>query len=180
MVLVSSRGAYRLQREQRAKTVRNLLVALMALSVSGCLGLSSGPRTAAVDPYASTRNDACYTVDLFTPARIKVPGGDVPEEWRGFSGRWGGGAWEGEWCHDLYVLEIEPDGTVHVISAHAPLPAWGKQATAFRRTGRIDRDGRIRLRMGSTQVEYWLAEDGKVHGHRDEGMGLWEIAMVRR
>ena len=147
------------------------------LALSGCLAQTQS--AAPVDPYIATRDDSCYTVDLFTPARIKVPGQDIPEAWRNFSGRWGGGAWEGEWCHDLYVLEIEPNGTVHVISAHAPLPAWGKQATAFRRTAQIDRDGRMRMRIGRTMVEYWL-EDDRLHGHRDEGVGQWEIAMVRR
>ena len=163
--------------------VTRIVPAFLCLALAACSSSDRSSSTvataAAVDPYMMTRDDSCYTVDLFTPARIKVPGREVPEEWRGFSGRWGGGAWEGEWCHDLYVLEIKPDGTVHVIDTHAPLPEWGKLATAFRRTGRIDDDGRLRLSYGHVDVEYWLQE-GKLLGHRDEGRGLWEIAMVRR
>lgn len=156
-----------------------LIPLLLVGMLSGCLQTTRDARGPEPDPYITALRDTCYTVDLFTEARIKVPGKDVPDDWRDFSGRWGGGAWEGEWCHDLYVLEIEPNGRVHVISAHAPLPAWGKVATAFRRTAQIDNDGRMRMQIGRTQVEYWL-EDGRLHGHRDEGVGQWEIAMVRR
>ena len=147
-----------------------------AAALAGC---ASAPEKTAQDPYLATRNDRCYTVDLFTPTPIRTPGREVPEDWRAFSGRWGGGAWAGEWCHDLYVVEIRPSGEVTVVDTHAPLPAWGKPATAFKRTAQIDRDGRLRMAFGNTRVEYWL-EDGLLHGIRNEGQGDWPIAMTRR
>lgn len=159
--------------------MRPLLVLCLALTVAAC-GLRS-ERRGAVDPYQVTRNDSCYTVDLFSAAVVVPPSRDVPESWRGFSGRWGGGAWAGEWCHDLYVLEIRPDGTVIVVDTHAPLPSWGKAATAFRRTAQIDPDGRLRMQYGNTRVEYWIdPASGYLKGHRDEGQGQWTIAMTRR
>lgn len=158
--------------------MRSAILLCLALTVAACG--SRTERAAPADPYRSTRNDSCYTVDLFSAAVVVPPAREVPTEWRGFSGRWGGGAWAGEWCHDLYVLEIRPDGTAIVVDTHAPLPAWGKAATAFRRTARIDPDGRLRMQYGNTRVEYWLDESGYLHGHRDEGQGQWTIAMTRR
>jgi hypothetical protein len=164
--------------ESEIPTVQRLVMLCLALAVAACS--SRTETTANVDPYGSTRNDRCYTVDLFSKAVVVPPSRDVPSEWRGFSGRWGGGAWAGEWCHDLYVLEIRPDGTATVVDTHAPLPEWGKAATAFRRTARIYPDGRLRMQYGNTRVEYWLEADGVLHGQRDEGRGLWPIAMARR
>jgi hypothetical protein len=131
------------------------------------------------DPFLTTRDDSCYTVDLFSPAPVVAPGAEVPEKWRAFSGRWGGGAWEGEWCHDLHVLSIAPDGEVVLIETHAPHYAWGKPATAFRRKARIDSDGRLRMAYGRTEVEYWY-EGGLLFGLRDEGAGAQRIALTRR
>jgi hypothetical protein len=139
----------------------------------------SKPKAPAVDPFAVTRDDSCYTVDLFTKVAIRAPSDKVPSDWRGYSGRWGGGKWAGVWCHDLYVVDIAPDGKVTVIETHAPLEAWGKPATAFRRTARIGQDGRLRLAYGDVAVEYWL-ENGLLKGLRDEGAGLQHIAMTRR
>jgi hypothetical protein len=157
--------------------VSRIILPCLVLALAACG--SSRRAEQAADPYMLTRNDKCYTVDLFTQAPIVKPSAQVPESWRGFSGRWGGGAWAGQWCHDLYVLEIKPTGEVTVIDTHAPLPEWGKPATAFKRTARIDRDGRLRMEFGETRVEYWL-QDGRLLGHKDEGQGQWRIAMVPR
>ena len=107
-----------------------LIMAFAALGVAlaGCAPkrVATGPK-----PYDRTVDAGCYTVDLFTPSNVTTPTSDVPAEWHGYLGKWGGGAWEGKWCHDLYVLSISPDGKVDVISAHAPFPEWGREATAF-------------------------------------------------
>ncbi len=130
--------------------------------------------------FDATRDDSCYTVDLFTKVSINRPGGEVPEAWRAFSGRWGGGAWAGEWCHDLYVLDIRPDGQVDIVETYAPHVPWGKRATAFRRTAQIDPDGRLRLAYGRVKLEYWV-ENGVMYGSREEtGLGQHRIAMVPR
>lgn len=140
---------------------------------------ASPERVATVDPFASTRDDSCYTVDLFSKATIVPPNGEVPQDWRGYSGRWGGGAWEGVWCHDLYVLDITPQGDVTVVETHAPYPNWGKLATAFRRTARIDDKGHLRMAYGHVKVEYWL-ENGMLYGTRNEGTGIQRVALTRR
>jgi len=134
---------------------------------------------ASVDPFAFTRDDTCYTVDLFSKAVVVPPDKNVPKDWRAYSGRWGGGAWEGVWCHDLYVLDIKPDGNVTVVETHAPYPQWGKLATAFRRTGRIDENGRLHLAYGRVKVDYWI-ENGMLYGTRDEGTGVQRVALARR
>jgi len=158
--------------------MRHFPAVAAALILSGCGGSDRAPAPLA-DPFAQTRDSSCYTVDLFTEVRINRPSDDVPEDWRGFSGRWGGGKWAGEWCHDLYVLDIQPDGRVRLIETYAPYEPWGKRAAAFTRTARIDPDGRLRLRYGRTRMEYWL-KDGELRGVRDEGGGELLIAMERR
>ncbi|TVQ57798.1 MAG: hypothetical protein EA355_03505 [Rhodobacteraceae bacterium] len=147
-----------------------------------CLAAACGGRQAAApqpSAFMATRDDSCYTVDLFSPAPVIAPGAEVPDNWRAFSGRWGGGAWDGEWCHDLHILSIDPSGEVVLIETHAPHDAWGKPATAFRRKARIDRDGRLRMAYGRTEIAYWY-ENGLLFGVREEGGGERRIALARR
>lgn len=147
-----------------------------------CLAAGCGARQAAApqpSPFLATRDDSCYTVDLFSPAPVIAPGAEVPESWRAFSGRWGGGAWNGEWCHDLHILSIAPDGAVVLIETHAPHEGWGRPATAFRRRAQIDSDGRLRMAYGRTQVSYWQ-ENGVLYGLRNGDFGEKRIALTRR
>jgi hypothetical protein len=130
-------------------------------------------------PYDKTVVNDCYTVDLFTVATVEPPASDVPGEWSGYSGKWGSAAWEGKWCHDLYVLKIAPTGEVDVMSLHAPYEPWGKPATAFRRKGFMTKDGRLRVPSAGVLTEYWL-QDGKLYGLRKEGNGEFRIAMSPR
>lgn len=148
-------------------------VAALGVAVTGC-----APKRAATGPtpYDKTVDAGCYTVDLFTPAAVATPTDDVPTEWRGYLGKWGGGAWEGKWCHDLYVLSITPDGKVDVISAHAPFPEWGREATAFRRQGLISKDGRLTIRFKDVVVEYRL-ENGRLLGDRKQGNAMMRIKL---
>lgn len=144
--------------------------AALAGLAAGCAMAPEAPDPARVAHEQTFRPD-CYTVDLFTPAPIE-PAAEaaeegVPEHHAAYLGRWGGGAWDGEWCHDLHVLDVEPDGRAIVVETHAPYPAWGKPVTAYRRTGRIGEDGRLRLQYGPTRVEYWV-EDGALFGVRRE------------
>jgi hypothetical protein len=157
--------------------VRALISLVAAAGLAGCGG--GGPIERIQTAFEETRDPACYTVDLFTKPRFVTPGSDVPADMRAFAGVWGEGAWNGEWCHDLYVLEIKPDGAVKLIETHAPHAPWGKRATAFQRTARIDRDGRLRLRYGRVRTEYWV-EDGTLYGVQDEAGDIRRIAMTRR
>lgn len=154
---------------------------ILALVVTGALVAACAPsrKAANVNPYDKTVDAGCYTVDLFTPTNVTQPTSDVPVEWHGFLGKWGGGAWEGKWCHDLYVLSIEPDGKVDVISAHAPFPEWGREATAFRRQGYITKEGALRLLYKNVIVEYRL-ENGRLLGIRKEGPGRMRIKLAQQ
>lgn len=105
----------------------------------------------------------CPTLWVFSDTEIKPPNGEVPEEWRAFSGVWGKAGWDGHWCHDLYVMEIGEDGTVIVMDVHGP---GGKHdGTVFPRTGRIDDDNRLSFIADGVRREYWV-EDGKLRGVR--------------
>lgn len=155
--------------------------ALSAISLAALSACSSAPKKAAgPTPFDKTVVADCYTVDLFTVATVAEPANGVPDAWKGYSGRWGGAAWEGKWCHDLHVLTIGEDGSVEVMELHAPYDPWGKQATAFRRVGRINKDGRLTLRYSGVKVEYWL-ENGRLHGVREEdGAGRLRIALSQQ
>lgn len=156
--------------------VKKAMVIGLACLVAGCSG---SKKVAEVDPFDKTRDPSCYTVDLFTKVEFREPKAEVPEAWRGFKGRWGGGKWAGEWCHDLYVLDVQPSGAVSIVETYAPYEPWGKRAAAFRRTAHIGSDGRLRMAYGRVRVEYWL-EDGEIRGLREEGMGPQLIALERQ
>lgn len=148
------------------------LLALAACSFGG--GKKVDPT-----PFEKTTVEDCYTVDLFTVAKIIPPAKDVPKEWAAYSGKWGSAGWDGKWCHDLYVLNIDASGKVDVMETHAPYDAWGKKATAFRRKGWIGKDGRLRLTYSGVKSEYWV-QGGKLYGLRKEGNGTLRIAMLPR
>jgi hypothetical protein len=157
-----------------------LVAAATVAALGGCAGFGAGGDAARrASAFDSTQDASCYTVDLFTEPRFVAPGGEVPRRWRDFAGVWGGGAWNGVWCHDLYILEVKPDGLVRVIETHAPHEPWGKRATAFQRTGRIGSDGRLRLRYGQVEAEYWV-EDGVLYGLQNDAGDLRRIALTRR
>lgn len=154
-----------------------LVGGLAALALAAC---SSGEKKAAgPTPYDRTVVEDCYTVDLFTVAPIEQPEEDVPAEWAAFSGKWGSAAWDGKWCHDLHVLNIASNGDVEVMDMHAPYEPWRKPATAFRRKGRISKDGRLRVSHSGVIKEYWV-KDGRLYGLRKEGNGQLRISMLPR
>jgi hypothetical protein len=119
----------------------------------------------------------CYTVDPYNPIPISEPADGVPAEMSAFLGAWGGGAWDGAVCHDLWVMEVEPDGGVLMFDAHGP--GFHPDATAFTREGRITEDGRLRVRKGRAVVEYWI-RDGRLWGERVLGQRVQKIILARR
>ncbi|QIE55110.1 hypothetical protein G5B40_06375 [Pikeienuella piscinae] len=165
-------------RFSRSGVGRLLVGVLTILGLSGCAtekkAVATGPT-----PFDRTVVEDCYTVDLFTVAKIEPPGSDVPAEWARLSGKWGSAGWDGKWCHDLYVLKIAANGEVEVMDLHAPYEPWAKPATAFRRKGRISKDGHLRVAHGAVVSEYWL-ENGRLYGLRKEGSGQLRIAMLPR
>lgn len=161
-------------RRGSAATLAGLFAILALTACSSEKKVASGPT-----PYDKTVVNDCYTVDLFTVAKVEEPDANVPSAWAAYSGKWGSAAWDGKWCHDLYVLKIAASGEVEVMDLHAPYEPWAKPATAFRRKGWISKDGRLRVSHGRVVSEYWL-ENGRLYGLRKEGNGELRIAMLPR
>lgn len=157
---------------------RAALAACLVL-LAACSGGGEARRAAAADPAAAAvlMQPDCYTVDLFQQPRYVSPGSDVPATHGAYLGHWGGGAWNGLVCHDLWVLNVDAAGRVLMIDAHGP--GFRADATVFERVGRIDENGRLKVRKGRAQVEYQLV-DGELRGTRTVGGQTIRIRMNRR
>ena len=151
---------------------RLALVGALALGLAACGGGEKKPQ---ID--AKLVQPDCYTVDPYQPIRIDKPAKEVPDDMRAFLGAWGGGAWDGQVCHDLWVMNVDPQGHVLMFDAHGP--GFFPDATAFTRKGQIDSDGKMRVRKGPAIVEYWI-EDGRMYGTRTVGKKVQHIIMSRR
>ena len=158
--------------------MRSLLLVTACAIVSGCL---QGQAQVAPQPKpeAKAANSDCYTVDLFTRAKIEKPASDVPEANRQFLGKWGGGAWNDFWCHDLVVTAVHADGRVDLVEMLAPYAPWNYPATAFQRTARIDDEGNLRFGYGLERLSYRI-ENGKLIGTRSGLYGNLRVELVRR
>lgn len=150
---------------RRAILRRALGAAALAAAAAALAGCGSDT-TASAPKAAKLVQPDCYTVDPYKKLRIAKAPKNLPEKMRAFLGGWGGGAWDGAVCHDLYVLKVEPTGDAILFDAHGP--GFSTDATAFTRRGVIGEDGRLRVRKGPAQVEYWI-EDGRLHGLRTRG-----------
>ncbi len=158
----------------RIETVKAGLACLLIVGLAASCAekvVKKGPT-----PYDATVVKDCYTVELFSVAKVEEPRPEVPAEWNQLLGVWGKAAWEGKWCHDLHVLNIQEDGTVEVMELHAPYEPWGKPATAFRRKARMTEDNHLRMVYSGVEVDYWL-ENGRLYGLRKEGGGQMRIAL---
>ena len=158
--------------------MRSLLLVAACVLVSGCLERQAQVAPAP-EPEAKAVNSDCYTVDLFTRAKIDEPAPDVPEANRRFLGRWGGGAWNDFWCHDLVVNTVHADGRVELVEMLAPYAPWNYPATAFQRTARIDNAGNLRFAYGTERLSYRI-ENGKLVGTRSGLYGNLRVELVRR
>lgn len=168
--------------------MRKILFIGVALVLAGCLKSEKAevPRVTqtatpqasaqATPPAASLRDGKCYTVDLFTPEKIRKPAKDVPEEYRAFLGRWSGGAWNDVWCHDLLVYQVHKDGRADLVEMHAPYEPWGQPATAFNRVARIDQNGNLRFSQGVETTSYRI-EYGYLVGERSGQYGNLKITL---
>ncbi|HET7409567.1 MAG TPA: hypothetical protein VFJ13_05160, partial [Paracoccaceae bacterium] len=102
---------------------------------------------------------------------------EVAQEAHKFLGVWKHGAWDGKWCHDLYVTSISTDGSVEVLDAYGPYRAAGMEATVFRRTGTLE-DGVLTFHSRGGTVRY--RRDGEyLVGTRKGTLGDFEIIMSR-
>ena len=150
-----------------------LLVA--ALTVAAC-ATKDEPKPELVD-LSKNLIPSCYTVDLFDPYLLEYPEAGVPDEHFKFLGVWKQGAWNGEWCHDLYVTTVRADGTAEVLDAYGPYARQGREATVFRRPAKIEGDELIVA--GGTAVARYRLNGDFLQGLRRDIFGKYEITMAR-
>lgn len=109
----------------------------------------------------------CYTVDLYDdPYRrneIQPAKAGLSNSWNRYLGVWGEGAWNGGQCHEIHVTEVNQDGSVVVIDTVAPYESL--RAESHRRTGRIDRNGRL-IVPGTNGPTVYSYENGRLRGTR--------------
>lgn len=122
----------------------------------------------------------CYTVDLFDPYRLEFPSQGVTPANSKFLGVWKDAAWNGEWCHDLYITDVRPDGTVTLLDAYGPYKKQNLEATVFKRTAKL-KDGTLSfISLGGASVSYKMSDDGEfLIGKRIDALGRYEITMLR-
>jgi len=146
-------------------------------TVAGIATTPTGGIRRAFDAPEAYADEGCYTVDLFEDVVIRAaPAGTAPEAQQ-LLGHWGFAAWDGEVCHDLWIMELLPNGNVVMFDAHGP--GFRDDATAFTRRGTWTQDGRIQVRKGNANVEYFI-RDGRMHGVRTRGSEIHRIIMPRR
>ncbi|MEO1494355.1 MAG: hypothetical protein AAFV19_19575 [Pseudomonadota bacterium] len=153
--------------------VLNILALGAAVALAACVQ----PKPKEKVDLSTKLKPGCYTVDLFDPYRIEYPDAAVPADARQFLGVWKNGAWNGNWCHNLYVTKVHADGRVDVLDTHGPSPYTGVDATAFKRTGSI-KNGVMSFRIDGLPVSYRLV-DGFLVGQRKLKTGELEITMSR-
>ena len=157
------------------------LAGMALLAIAGCAGEEQPVVAQPPQPVvnvADRLSPGCYTVDLFDPYTIEAPTPDVPADATAFLGVWRNGAWNGDWCHDLYVTRIAADGSVEVLDAYGPWRAAGIEATVFRRNGHID-DGVLTFHSQGGTVQY-RREGEYLVGSRRGTCGNMEITMSRQ
>ncbi|MEM9099296.1 MAG: hypothetical protein AAGC79_12320 [Pseudomonadota bacterium] len=161
--------------------MKRLLISALCVVLAACgpEKKAAAPAPEALPTYANLRDSDCYTVDLFDPVQIKAPGSDVPVQYHGFLGEWGGGAWNGKWCHDLVIYEVRANGEVELLSMHAPNFEIGYPPTVFKRTAVIDINNTLRLVAGDDRMVYNLDRQFLV-GKRTGKRGDYQIALTRK
>ena len=158
---------------------QRLLILLLALGIAACNPLKN-KQAQGPDPERHAKNlrPGCYTVDLFDPYKIEYPDATVPGDVRQFLGVWRQGGWDGEWCHDLYVTAVYPDGTAVVLDLHGPYTKYGVEATVFKRKGKI-KDGVLTLNsIGYASVTY-RREGDYLLGYREGVHGKLNATLIR-
>lgn len=156
--------------------MRYPVAVLAVLALTGCGFFQWGSDDAEVGPVSLMQPD-CYTVDLFDPFTVKAPPKEMAEKANEFLGVWMQGAWNGKWCHDLYVTSVSANGEVEVLDAYGPWPDAGMRPVVFRRTGWLT-DGVLTLHTQAGTARYWR-EGRYLAGTLTGALGEMEI-MLRR
>lgn len=159
-----------------------LILLAAVLLVAGCDGFGVRKSGKAAPQLSEKLSLGCYTVDLFDPYRLEYPAAEVPADVARFLGVWKDAAWNGEWCHDLYITEVFPDGTVTLLDAYGPYGRQGLEATVFKRKAKVE-DGILTFQsIGRAPVSYEFAEDGSgkyLVGTRLDALGRYSITMQK-
>jgi hypothetical protein len=169
------------------------MIAALAASglLMGCNALGSGAGGSAADAtepaamsvagfaseYAHLRRSDCYTVELYDEVPVEEPEPAVPARYTQFLGWWENGAWNGDWCHDLLIYDVDPSGRVELLDMHAPSEEFGLAPSVFKRTARIHEDGTLRFAYG-TETRRYRIEGGVLVGHRSGSYGRMQVALV--
>lgn len=159
--------------------MRRLLIVGLAVLVAGCMQTGKKTTASAAPDLSDQLSVGCYTVDLFDPYRINYPQAGVNPEHAKFLGVWKDGAWDGKWCHDLYVIDVRADGTVTVLDAYGPNTARKWEAQVYKRTGRIE-DGVLKFNgVLGAQLEYRLVGNRFLVGERKDFVAKEKITLAR-
>lgn len=153
-----------------------LSVAALAVALAACAPVSKKPVQQA--DLSDRLSVGCYTVDLFDPYRIEYPAAGVSPADAKFLGVWKDAAWNGNWCHDLYITEVRADGSVTLLDAYGPNTQRGWEAQVFKRNARIVDGALTFTTIGRAEVTYRLQGDFLV-GKRTDFLGTQEITMGR-
>jgi len=160
-------------------TLRPLAILAVCIAIAGCAEKPTPPVTAKLDT-SRFEKPGCYTVDLFDPVEVAQPAATLPVDHAAYIGHWGGGVWNGNWCHEMIVTGVSPTGEVDLIDMHAPSETYSAPATAFRRKARIFEDGSLRFVHG-TVVRHYQLRDGKLHARREgDGFGVMRAVLSRK
>ena len=113
---------------------------------------------------------ACQQI---VPYNLKVPGPDVPAEFRAYSGVWVG-TWRTELCGALVVLSVEKDGSVQTRYAFGVSPYWGVRVPGnFSWRGRIE-NGSLKLPPNPKDVaEFRLLSPTQLEGQYHNPASGW-------
>lgn len=160
--------------------MHRLFAAVLVVSLAGCMQPPKKPVAVAPPDLSDQLKVGCYTVDLFDPYKINYPKGAVPPEYVKFLGVWKDGAWDGKWCHDLYITDVTADGTVTLLSAYGPNTARKWEAQIYKRTGKIT-DGVLSFDgVLGAKKSYRLVGNRFLVGERNDFVAKETITLARR
>ena len=147
------------------------------LALQGCA--EEAPPPAPAPDLSHLQETGCYTVDLFDEPEIAPAPAQIAPDRAAWLGHWGGGVWNGTWCHEMVVTRIDPTGLATLLDMHAPSEQYGQPATVFRRKARFFEDGSLRFVHG-TVVRRYVMRDGRLVGTRQgDGFGRMEVVLTR-
>jgi len=158
--------------------IRRLAAALAAVTIlQGCAG--EDPAPAPAPDLSHLQETGCYTVDLFDEPVIAPAPATLAPERAAWLGHWGGGVWNGQWCHEMVITRIDANGVAPLLDMHAPSDVYDQPATVFRRKARFFEDGSLRFVHG-TVVRRYVMRDGQLIGTREgDGFGRMQVVLTR-